>query len=332
MSSFSHITSVSADSSATAVAEGSGRDRRRGGFTLVELLVVIGIIALLISVLLPALNKARRSAATVQCASNMRQVSLAMIQYINANKGHIPPAAIQVMPGVYPNGWWWASELVKQGYIKAPSVYTNPGDTVKKFERKNPFRCPEGVDEDDSAGGGGDYPTDAKNNAYRIVNDGSPGAQAEGFAVPTWYMPNCRNLSVTGAVAGDPALSISGPGARQTPFLYFNSNNPLNLVSPAWQRTMGQIHKSSELMMLVEASNENWFDQTASTKYPTSVFLRRLGARHGKLTADGANAFTNFAFFDGHVALYPTADFENPKDKMDKFVRDTIFYINKQKG
>jgi len=331
MSSFSHITSVSAEPSATAVAERPVRERRVG-FTLVELLVVIGIIALLISVLLPALNKARRSAATVQCSSNMRQVSLAMIQYINANKGHLPPAAIQPIPGVYPNGWWWASELVKQGYIKAPSVYSKPGDTVKKFERKNPFRCPEGVDEDDSAGGGGDYPTDAKNNAYRIVNDGSPGAQAEGFAVPSWYMPNCRNLSVSGAVAADPALLISGPGARQTPFLYFNNNNPANLSSPAWQRTMGQIHKSSELMMLVEASNENWFDQTASTKYPSSVFLRRLGARHGKLTADGANAFTNFAFFDGHVSLYPTADFVNPKDKMDKFVRETIFYINKQKG
>jgi prepilin-type N-terminal cleavage/methylation domain-containing protein len=62
----------------------------RGGFTLVELLVVIGIIALLISILLPALSKVRQQAILISCASNERQVGVAMLLYANNNRGIMP--------------------------------------------------------------------------------------------------------------------------------------------------------------------------------------------------------------------------------------------------
>jgi prepilin-type processing-associated H-X9-DG protein len=133
-------------------------------------------------------------------------------------------------------------------------------------------------------------------------------------------MLNCRNLSGTNA----------NGKTRVTPFVYFNTKDGPTLNDPAWGRSMGQVKKGSELLMLVEATGTNWFDQTASSAYPSSVFLRRLGARHGKRTADGANADTNMAFFDGHVATYPTERFEFPKDMMDKQTQEVIFYLNKQ--
>jgi prepilin-type N-terminal cleavage/methylation domain-containing protein len=63
---------------------------RRGAFTLVELLVVIGIIALLVSILLPTLNRAREQARRTQCLSNLRSIGQMIHMYANLNKGQIP--------------------------------------------------------------------------------------------------------------------------------------------------------------------------------------------------------------------------------------------------
>lgn len=93
---------------------------RRTGFTLLELLVVIAIIGILVSLLLPAIQKARAAASRVQCGNNLRQIGVAYHTHHDARK-HFPPAVtvVSATPPVVEHGW--VVHLLP--YLEAANVY-----------------------------------------------------------------------------------------------------------------------------------------------------------------------------------------------------------------
>ena len=91
----------------------------RHAFTLVELLVVIGIIAVLVALLLPMLGGARRAARDVACRSNIRQICVTLHAYAAEHKGKFPPNIdfVLVRPGQYTTNYWFDADRIGR-YLK----------------------------------------------------------------------------------------------------------------------------------------------------------------------------------------------------------------------
>lgn len=279
--------------------------RKSRGFTLVELLVVIGIIALLISILLPSLAKARQYAINIQCEANLRSIGQGLLFYANDHKGKVPGAD---------NGAWedmWPYQVTN--YLGQQMTPT--GDQWKNVTGSYApvLRCPEAPIEGLSIAWNGGFHYTGNVRAMHSANQ--------------WDGLNQRNL---------PPYPLATPDSSSKMLMW---DGPIVTTSdwPSWSAMGNNVPQRNWFITWGYANPNNWvnwwadptvaggfnLDQIAPPAQDASyVNLNATSAQYiGKVNRDGTegehpwdaqtvgfqryrhlgNTSCNFLYFDGHV-------------------------------
>ncbi|MGN6369428.1 MAG: type II secretion system protein [Phycisphaerae bacterium] len=313
--------------------------RKRSGFTLIELLVVVAIIAVLIAILLPSLGKAREQANTARCATNMRGIAQAVLAYGSANDQATIMAVVTHNDPVYPNGWFWPTELVKQGYVSGTNNL-RPDGTPGEPTNRSVFFCPDCVPQlYDTSGGsfgyagstlGANDPKLKLGEYYATGNAGGGQNKPGDMSVYTWYSLNAHNLSGGMAITAATGSSTGG----STPFVVWQGptdKDGLTLTATLRYRRNMKMIKNQSMMVLALEATEIIPDSTKGS-YPRQ---QRFRGCHGDPVNGGVDGEMNLAFFDGHVAKYSTVPFNinttfKRQGSMWPVVQDVLFYMQEQ--
>jgi prepilin-type N-terminal cleavage/methylation domain-containing protein/prepilin-type processing-associated H-X9-DG protein len=259
------------------------------GFTLVELLVVIGIIGVLIGILFPVVAAARRAARDTKCANNLRQLATALVAYAGANQGAYPPNSGEIQQ-------FWYDRALIGSHVSAP--LTLPDGSMAG----GAFVCPNDLDDairsySMNVYGSGyvskgvrkiveaDPPT---NNKGKLFKFGAPESSSLILFVESWpELPQPQPPAKPVGYAAQAVVGFVGkPGQR------FGAGGGIVWTDPPGA-TPGRFK--------VRASQIAWYRH------------RRTG---GEITAPSGAA--HFAFADGHVQLLrhdEVADFSTGKSK-----------------
>lgn len=277
-------------------------DRRFKGFSLVELLVVIGVIGVLIALLFPAFSRVRESARATTCLSNLRQIGTAAAAYATKFDGYTLPAGYAhptenaAGTSTRRDAETWATILVNQKMLVAPDVKTINASVSTEH---SVLRCPSGTEDlefsEFSAAGSGsageEIPTRDHGLAQRPTRAKS---DRSGVVVDVWYGMNATHRSFN---------SIQTPGRRLP-----DHSNPGDF-------SLVRLSRISDPSRMVFIYDGVWINPM--------VDADRLAARHGK------GRLTNILFYDGHAATFTTKDLPggmgpNKRDSGDRFSNSAL--------
>jgi prepilin-type processing-associated H-X9-DG protein/prepilin-type N-terminal cleavage/methylation domain-containing protein len=290
------------------------RDAHRGGFTLVELLVVIGIIAVLLGILLPVLNKVRQQANFVKCQSNLRQFGVGFQTYANDFKGAIPWEGFSdgnrsASPvGPWNDPWLWFNALPPltgvKSYYDLQQLDSQGKQSLATATDNNIFVCPSAgpaiADAADIANGGSVWTS--PDGCYMVYgNQETQDGTATGTPTVPQYLQNPPLSTASGGVYG-------AVDQRKFYMCYvFNSklNDTINAANPnIIEPKLSQCEPSAEVPLLVKKMMAPSELQVQSNGFnPTKIDLMRCKTTWTRFAARHNNG-GNLLFADGHVGYF----------------------------